>query len=318
MFFHSMVPTALFAAALFLGQEDVKNLPDVFMGQAFVFEADLAAGRAAGTLDAELEDPAAMEAIAASLRARILRSGRFVEGQVLVEDGARVSVTFVGPQQAAIEQFLKEGLVDDGRMEFFVTANEGDLPPPAGGLAAERQRFERWRAAHPEVPPSGYDIGPGGDDGAPGLVAWRPAPGEAVPVALLRSTARTIHRAETGKVVVVRVGADASGFHFAIDEEALPDLRAYVAEHAGRELAIVVNGVVRSRFTPAADWDGTVTLAEGFGPLEVRAFLFAFAGEPLAAPLHFVELGKRPLLHVKVDGVDPDVVIVPLPDPEPK
>ena len=311
----SLMNATLVTACTLVGQDAVKTQAPEFTGWAFILEADLEAGRGAGHILEGTEDQQALEQLAAALRARLVGSGKFVEGQVAVEEGRRLSVTFVGRLGETYDEFLEAGLTNPGRLVVYAPAGEADLAAQEGALAAERARLDAWRLENPSVPLSAYDGVPGELGGSLAGLVWRAERGSGEPVALLASTARPVVRFDAGfKFRLVYEDEAPVGFRFSIGEESLAEYTAYMQAHVGRELVCVLNGAVTSRFVPEAEWDGMLGVSGGLTMAEVRAFLFAFSGEPLCAPLRFVEFAKRPLLNVRTDGEDPDVVPVPLPE----
>lgn len=287
------------------------------MGWAYVLQADLEAGRLAGTLPPEVSDEQALERIAASLRARLVGSGKFVEGQVAVEPEGRLSVTFVGRMGEAYDRLLIAGLTDSGRLTCYALATDADVE---GGLAPERARFDAWRAANPEAPAGQFDWLPVEAGGPAAGLVWRPRYDGGEPLPLLRETARMFTRADAdptgGKFKMVHDEHGPAGFQYAVGEEALPIVSAYLRARTGRELYFVVNGAVHAAFEPGEDWDGIVKVRRGFDLDSVRGFLFAFSGEPFLAPVRFVEFDKRQLRNVRLDGEDPEVIRIPDPGAE--
>lgn len=293
--------------------------PQTFTGWAFILQADLAAGRRAGTLAADVEDAAARELLATSLRARLVGSGKFVEGHVAVEQDGRISVTFVGKQGEAYDRLLKNGLTNAGRLVCYALADADDVASLPGGLGAQAALFSTWREAHPDLPASAFDALAAEDGGGSPLLVWRPDSKTGAPMALLASTARRVVRFDAGfKFRLMHEDEVPVGFEFTIGEESLASFTEYFAAHTGEELVPVVNGTATPAFVPTAEWDGLVRVTSGLDMEGIRAFLFAFSGEPLCAPLSFVEFAKRPLRNVRTDGIDPEVVPVPAPKPGPK
>jgi hypothetical protein len=286
----------------------------VYMGHAFLYRVDLAHGRAAGWIAEGVEDDDVLAEIARNMTARLRRSGRAVEAFGVVEPGAVISVTFVGPPAASHAALLRAGLANAGRLDFRLIAEERDLEPLGTTLAAERERLRSWRAAHAELPLTAFNQVARDAGGPPPALAWHlprvrgeaEAPPE--PLAVLRPSNTRPAFGVTDLSDVRPVRGATAGFQLAytVAEERREAFRAFTAAHLGRRLGVVLNDRV----------DGTIALDEpltGKGALpmkvsvdELRELVFALDGNAHGAPVIFTGTGERKLENVaRAPDVDP-------------
>ena len=274
--------------------------PITYQGRAFVFQADLAAGRAAGWIDEEKDDEAVLEGIETALVARLRGAGLFSEARVLREAEGRFAAVFVGDQAPDIEAMLIGGLSNPGRVELRLEAADADL---AGGatLAGERERLAAWRAANPEAPvPSFNSVPPGGAGPDPALrwLSGSPATG-GEPVPVLRRVLGPVARSDMQVGLRLQPGGgEQHGLAFRLQEEPAEKLNRRLRAHEGRTLVAVLNDVALHRQPVALPLEYPIPLGGDWSIGEVRALLFA-GGIPLEAPLTFVERSTRELTHVK-------------------
>jgi hypothetical protein len=273
-----------------------------FVGRAFVFRADLEAGRAAGWTGAASDDEV-LEAIRAGLEARLRGVGRFVEARVQREEDRRFSVTFVGDQPPELEELLIAGLSNPARIEGRFLAGDGDLASLGTGAPAEEQRLRAWRAAHPGRPLHEFN-GLARDGGGPAVgVFWAAVRGGGEPMLLLRDPTWRFERAhiEGGlrmdgtPPAPVRLG-------FRLTPAAKESFGRFVATRGAETLVLTLNDEVAARETPDGDaaFDGErLSLGADYTPAEARGLILAAAGEPYAAPLVFVERATRRLPNVE-------------------
>lgn len=282
-----------------------------YVGRAFVFRADLAAGRELGWLAPETSDVQALEEVRAVLLARLRGAGRFAEASVALEPPAGIAVTFVGDQPEEVEAFLVRGLALPGRLEVRVAADEAALEALGTTLAAERARLEAWRAAHPEVGLEAFRRLAPEAGGARAGLAWiddsaaeirseaepEAEPGAGARLVLAEPAWRFTRSAmERG----LRPDPEAEpplGLDLRLLPEPLEELRRWARGQGGRPLVVTLDG--RALGELADPPEALVSLGSGYTPTELRALVFAVGDEPLPAPLAFVERSTRPLEGVR-------------------
>lgn len=249
----------------------------VYMGRAFLFEADVERGRELGWSPPGASSEELLERVAESLEERLRRSGKFVEAVVLEEEGDRLAVVFVGPQSRGFETFLSEGLASAGRIVYRVVAS-----------AAERGDCGR---------------SPVGDQTACAGLAplpWRASVAESsAPVVALSEPGHLLDPRAAEKL---ELGSGRDGgwaLAITLDEEGWRGLSEFLQGVEGRELAMTVDGQVVRRGIDPAELERTLVVEGGFTLDEIRPLTFAFAGEPLPVPLRFLGKVQRQLPNVK-------------------
>ena len=277
----------------------------VFMGRAFLFRADLEAGRAMRWIAPGVSDDEALSRIEQTLRARKRNSGRFVEGQVLREPDAVFSVTFVGPMADAMEAMLIDGLSRPARLALATLATDGDLEGTT--IREERERLRAWLAADVGREMARFVSVPRQAGGPfPGL-AWVPPrrrkaehPASAA-LPILSGESLVLRRADLERAAGVR-GTEAGGMSLVLRPGG--ELRARLGERLadGCRHRYLVDGVGIAEALPLASYEEI--RIDAFTLDELRGLVLALAGEPLAAPLRFVGRDTRPLQSVVLEGDD--------------
>jgi hypothetical protein len=264
--------------------------PVVYMGRAFVFEADLEEGRARGWIAAEAEDEDVLAGVRQALEDRLRTMGRFAEARVEREEGGRFAAIFVGDQQQALEDMIVAGLGNAGRLELRLAAVDADLGRAGATLATERARLERRRAEHPDAALAHFDEG---------AVVWRAPRGGGEPRALCREPLELLRRADfpPGLRVVRDVEAPL-GLSFTLLAELGEALAGRLKGRDERTLVVLLNDEIVSTRPPAESFELMLSAGEGYSLEDARA-LIAAVGNPLDAPLRFVERTKRELEQVK-------------------
>lgn len=305
----SFVPFALSLLALTHAAQDGPDDSVEYIGRAFVLEADLEAGRAAGWASADATDEELLEAIRDSLYHRLRRAGRFVEALVYPEDDRRFSVVFVGHQDPRIESFLRRGLAGEGRIAYRIVATDADVA--GSSLAEERERFAAWCAAHPAADALLYSAVARDEGGPHPAIDWRLAfvgetlanprvAAEAVP--LVRGVSELVRRTETetGRFFVA-ASDEAVVLSFKLKEEREAALRVFSEAHDGRRVAVTFDARVVDVHEPPVAFANPFKVGPDMSVEEGRILLFALGSEPLPAPLRFVEFSTRKLENVVRD-----------------
>ncbi|HED65998.1 MAG TPA: hypothetical protein ENJ09_10640 [Planctomycetes bacterium] len=282
--------------------------PASFMGRAFVYDVDLAFGRAAGWIGAGVGDEQALEEARAALEKRLRRSAYFTEARVLAEEGNRLAAVFVGRQDPAMEKFLLGGLSLAGHLAIGCVAEEGDFEGTS--LAAERQRFVAWCGAHPEASAVHFDRVPREEGGPPERIRWRFPRGErsperAVPLLADRRLDLTVADLVDGLLVATPVEEPRGAFQLqcTLVEEAKGELAELRASSRGHKLVICVDERVLGRLRRRSeDSHFDIVFPRPLPADAARVLVFAIAGGALPAPLSFVEFSKRRLLDVVQEG----------------
>lgn len=303
-----MIANLLSLAALAVlqvpGQSTAPQEETVYMGRAFLFQANLEHGRAAGWCSPDADRDAVLDHIARQLEVRLRSTGRFVEATVAREPEGALAVTFVGRQAQSIEEMLRRGLSHSGRIEYAALATGEKLTEMGIDLANEKERLVAWREKNPEAPLSFFNTVAVESGGPNAELRWAQPKGEGAPVLLLRARSHLFGRSQMKEeqplepiVHPEQEGELAVRVH--LTEEAQAQLRATLEPHLGQKVATLVNDrVVRVRVLDALPEESTDVVGD-LTRDEVRSLIWGLAAEPFGAPLRFTGFGKRELSNVK-------------------
>lgn len=258
--------------------------PPVYVGKAFVFEADLERGVELGWCSADTPRQELLDAVEQTLRDRLHRSAKFVEAEVRREEDDRFTVTFVGQQSRGFEDLLTRGLTAAGRFAYRVVASgaeRGDCGSAATPEASDCRDLAAldWWTGSEERP------GSGGEDRPPLLV-------EAAPRHLL-------HAGNTEKLEIIGFADGRVALQVRLDDRGWGDLRSFLDRVGDRELALTIDDAVVRRGIEPSSLERVLLIDGGFRLDDLRPLILAFAGEPLPAPLRFVGTTERELPNVK-------------------
>jgi hypothetical protein len=272
-----------------------------YEGRAFVFRADLSLGRAAGWIDPETPDADVLDRIRAGLRTRVRSAGRFVESQVLQEEGGRFAVVFVGRQDARIEAFLQDALGRRGRLAVRVVPGDEELASAGCDPAAERQRLDAWRGDHADRPLESFRAVPREEGGPHPLLDWLESDDGGEPVALVRGAALRVRPALTESRNFVQAEGGRWQLRLELNAEGLEQLSAFGARHPARQLVLALDGRVILTLPVGTQPENPLFGGSSCTIEEARSYAFALSAE-IPVPLVFEEFSRRPLLNTTEKG----------------
>jgi preprotein translocase subunit SecD len=240
-----------------------------------VGELGLDAGAAPEARSAALHDLLVWRLGASGLAAKVDVQG----GRVLVESEQALTAE----ENAAFGRMLEQL----GQLEFLVVADGED---PALGLAAETARFEAWRGEHRDAPLSTYNAAP---ERAQPRIAWLAARERDTaypprPVELPASPTLAFGSVDFARVEPSQGGFGDPALAFELVPERVAAFRAFTRENRRRQLAIVVDGVIRSVPVLHSELAGKGVVEGRFSEEEVRE-MAARLRSP--GPLRVVESG---------------------------
>ena len=297
----ALLPCLLAAPAV---SQDEEETP-VYIGRAFVFEADLEWGVELGWLDAGYDADEVMAEIERSIDGRLLRTGRFVEGKPRAEPNNTLSVTFVGKQAQALEDMLVGGIAAAGRFTLHALPTDEDFASCGSSRERESSRLEAWRAASPAGRISAFNHVAVSEGGPCETIQWLarwPSDVEELgaAVAVRRQPELLVRASDSESFELVKPSDETAGLEVTLTDEALTALRAFGEAAAGREVAIAIDSQVTGTWLTPGTFDNPLVIYGRFDIEVLRHVVMSFAAEPLPAPLRYVEVSTRELPNVKI------------------
>lgn len=261
------------------------------------YEVDIAAGRAAGTLAADVTDDQAREAIRARIELRLSQSGGpLKDASATIASSGRLEVRVTAHElDAPARAWVRRRMEVWGELRFALVAHPADGPD----LEAERARLLDWLGRHPKEDLAAFDHVPPSAGGPHADLTWvdEPSPpGEpAAPLedralALLEPPGWPAFGAEDLERLWVETddqGYAALGFE--LDPARSADFTSFTSAHIGRQLAVALDGRVLTRPMIHNGLPGSGLIMGRFTNEEADALACALGSGPLAAPLRFVD-----------------------------
>ena len=279
--------------------------PPVYMGRAFLFQADIEQGLELGWLEPGYSEEELMAAVEESLNERLLRTGRFVEGVAQSEAGGRVTVTFVGMQAKPIEDMLIAGMSGAGRFTLHALPSDDDFGACGSSREDEAARFDTWMAGGSGRSVTSFNLQPRSEGGPCQGMTWLArregdieSLGTALPV--VRGTSLLMRRSQVERLELISPSEETLGVQLEFLESGLEGLREFGERVAGRDLAFAVDSKISWIWPTTPAFESPLVVQGRFELAELRDLVMAFGGEPLPVPLRFVEMTTRELPNVKI------------------
>lgn len=151
---------------------------------------------------------------------------------------------------------IRNAIENLGELQFFILANANDFTGSGTDKAEQERRLQEWLTANPDAPLASFNRIAESESGPSPLIRWFPdAQSEAVrnlpegqrAVMLLNPPDQWVFRgADLGKIYYTsdELGYPAVGFE--LQPQRVSDFAEFTGENIGRNMAIVLNGEIRT------------------------------------------------------------------------
>jgi preprotein translocase subunit SecD len=260
--------------------------------------------RAAGWTAGDAGDEEARAAALALVRRRLGATEEARSAAVeRMEEG--LAVRLAGADAGATADLVASALRDLGRFELALVA-AADGADADVDVAAERARLAAWIERHPGAPIASFELVPRDAGGPHARIAWRPfevAPevdairpaADSAVALLLPASLRELFGA--GAVAKAHASSDALGYPavgFELVPERQSDFRAFTRRNVGRQLAVLVRGIVVSSPTILSELPGAGIVQGRFDSEEARRLAAELDDvEGMPGPLRVLEIRAK-------------------------